>query len=60
MFELVRGEQSAVAVCEVDGHEWCQVRGDVAVQVGADDAHAITESEGHADDAIASRLLSMS
>ena len=47
VLELVGGEQSAVTVCEVDGDEWCEVCGDVAVQVGAGDADTITEGEGH-------------
>ena len=47
MLELVGCEESAVSVCEVDGDEWCEVCGDVTVQVGADDADAITGSEGH-------------
>lgn len=47
MHQLVDCEESAVAVCEVDGDEWCEVCGDVTAQGGADDTDTITESEGH-------------
>lgn len=47
MFELVDAEQSAVAVCEVNGDQGREVCGDMAVQVGADDTNTITEGEGH-------------
>lgn len=42
VLKLILAEESAVAVCEVDGDEGREACGDVTVQVGADDTHTIT------------------